>query len=169
NTTDGIFGPAALKPTGRAEFSNVPSACKRCKPTNVPGRSAVAAPLDRRYSDACRYGNEAGDVMTIPADGAFEQNLGRNAANHVALTPLGFLQRTARVFPERLSVVHGSRRYTWRQTSERCHRLAGALMARGIGRGDTVAVMAPNIPEMLEAHFGVPMTGAVLNALNVRL
>ncbi len=107
--------------------------------------------------------------MTIPADGAFEQNLGRNAANHVALTPLGFLQRTARVFPERLSVVHGSRRYTWRQTSERCHRLAGALMARGIGRGDTVAVMAPNIPEMLEAHFGVPMTGAVLNALNVRL
>src|SRR5690606_3578874 len=122
NPTDGIFGPAALKPTGRADSSNVPSACTRCKPTNGPGRSAVDAPVGRRCPDACRYGNEAGDVMTIPADGAFEQHLGRNAANHVALTPLGFLQRTARVFPERLSVVHGSRRYTWRQTSERCHR-----------------------------------------------
>ena len=66
-------------------------------------------------------------------------------------------------------MIHGERRYTWRQSLERCRRLASALAARGIGRGDTVAVMAPNMPEAFEAHFGVPMAGAVLNALNIRL
>jgi fatty-acyl-CoA synthase len=99
----------------------------------------------------------------------YEAGLDKNAANFVPLTPIGFLRRSASVYPSRLAVAHGGRRYSWREALERCRRLAGALAARGIGRGDTVAVMAPNIPEAFEAHFGVPMTGAVLNALNIRL
>ena len=105
--------------------------------------------------------------MTEPSP--YERDLDRNAANFTALTPLSFLDRTASIYPERVAVVHGDRRQTWRQTAERCRRLGSALAGRGIGKGDTVAIMAPNIPEMLEAHFGVPMTGAVLNALNIRL
>ena len=107
--------------------------------------------------------------MDPETDDPYERHLSRNAANHVPLTPLTFLDRTAAVFPDRLAVRHGKRRYSWRQAAERCRRLGSALARRGIGAGDTVAVMAPNTPEMFEAHFGVPMTGAVLNALNVRL
>jgi len=95
--------------------------------------------------------------------------LDKNEANYVPLTPIGFLVRSASVYPDRLAVSYGERRYSWRATLERCRRLAGALAACGIGRGDTVALMAPNIPEAFEAHFGVPMAGAVLNALNIRL
>jgi len=87
----------------------------------------------------------------------------------VPLSPLGFLERAASVFPKRLSVVHGKARFTWAETYARCRRLASALKKRGIGKGDTVAIMAPNVPAMVEAHFGVPMTGAALNALNYRL
>ena len=99
----------------------------------------------------------------------YDIGLDKNAANYVPLTPIGFLIRSAEVYPKRIAVVHGERRYTWREALERCRRLASALTARGIRRGDTIAVMAPNIPEALEAHFGVPMTGAVVNALNIRL
>ena len=99
----------------------------------------------------------------------YDLHLDRTPANHAPLTPLGFLERTAQVHPDRIAVVHGAVRRTWAETEARCRRLAGALAARGIGKGDTVAVMAPNIPALFEAHFGVPMTGAVLNALNVRL
>ena len=99
----------------------------------------------------------------------YEVGLDKNAANYVPLTPIGFLLRSAAVYPNRLAVVYSERRYSWRQALERCRRLAGALAASGIGRGDTVALMAPNIPEAFEAHFGVPMAGAVLNALNIRL
>src|ERR1700726_3412672 len=99
----------------------------------------------------------------------YDIGLDKNAANYVPLTPIGFLVRSASVYPNRLAVVHGERRYGWREALERCRRLASALTARGIERGDTVALMAPNIPEAFEAHFGVPMTGAVLNALNIRL
>jgi fatty-acyl-CoA synthase len=99
----------------------------------------------------------------------YEAGLDKNAANYVPLTPIGFLLRSASVYPDRLAVTHGERRYSWRAALERCRRLAGALTARGVGRGDTVALMAPNIPEAFEAHFGVPMAGAVLNALNIRL
>jgi fatty-acyl-CoA synthase len=105
-----------------------------------------------------------------PADAnPYEAGLDKNAANYVPLTPIGFLLRSAAVYPDRLAVAHGERRYSWREALERCRRLAGALAARGVGRGDTVALMAPNIPEAFEAHFGVPMAGAVLNALNIRL
>jgi fatty-acyl-CoA synthase len=99
----------------------------------------------------------------------YETDLDQNAANYAPLTPLSFLPRTAAIFPDRTAVVHGDRRYTWAEVYERCRRLASALRSLGIRRGDTVAVMATNTPPMYEAHFGVPMSGAVLNALNYRL
>ena len=96
-------------------------------------------------------------------------HLARNAANFSALTPLGFLSRAAAVYPEKLAVIHGAARFTYRQLYRRCRQFADALRRRGIGRGDTVAVLAPNVPALLEAHYGVPMAGAVINALNYRL
>jgi fatty-acyl-CoA synthase len=99
----------------------------------------------------------------------FERGLDRNAANFAPLTPLGFLERSARAWPQQPSIIHGERRFTWQETEERCRRLASALRQRGITPGDTVAVMLANTPEMFEAHFGVPMAGAVLNTLNTRL
>ena len=99
----------------------------------------------------------------------YDQDLPRNEANFAALTPLTFIERTAEVYPERLAVVHGDLRQTWAETYRRCRQLASALQRMGIGRNDTVAVMLPNTPPMVEAHFGVPMAGAVLNTLNTRL
>ena len=99
----------------------------------------------------------------------YDIGLDKNDANFVALSPLSFLERTARVYPNRLAIVHGALRQTWAQTFERCRRLASALTKRGIGLGDTVAAMLPNTPPMYEAHFGVPEIGAVLNTLNTRL
>ena len=99
----------------------------------------------------------------------YETDLDRNAANYVPLTPLSFLDRTAYIYPQRISCIHGQRRYTWKETYARCRRLASMLEAKGIGLGDTVAVMLNNTPEMFECHFGVPMTGAVLNTMNTRL
>ena len=99
----------------------------------------------------------------------FETDLDKNAANHAPLTPLGFIERTAAVYPQRVAVIHGARRYTWQETYARCRRLASALAKRGIGTGDTVAAMLANTPEMYECHFGVPMSGAVLLSLNTRL
>ena len=96
-------------------------------------------------------------------------HLTKNAANFAALTPLAFLPRAAAVYPNKLAVIHGAFRFTYRQLYDRCRRLASALRRRGVGRGDTVAIMAPNVPALLEAHYGVPMAGAVLNALNYRL
>src|SRR6201982_2232266 len=107
--------------------------------------------------------------MSTPGGNPYETGLDKNAANFVPLTPIGFLLRSASVYPNRLAIIHGERRYSWREALERCRRLAGALAARGIRRGDTIALMAPNLPEAFEAHFGVPMAGAVLNALNIRL
>ncbi|OYX88557.1 MAG: acyl-CoA synthetase, partial [Xanthobacter sp. 35-67-6] len=101
--------------------------------------------------------------------GIYDQDLDRNAANHQPLTPLGFLERTAAIFPDHSAVVHGAVRRSYRDLYARSRRLASALEKAGIGTGDTVAVMLPNIPAMVEAHYGVPMCGAVLNALNTRL
>ena len=98
----------------------------------------------------------------------YEQDLERNAANYQPLTPLTFLDWSALVYPDKTAVIHGETRYSYRELYSRCRRLASALAARGIGLGDTVAVMAPNVPALLEAHYGVPMVGAVLNAINVR-
>ena len=101
--------------------------------------------------------------------GIYEQGLQKNAANHAPLSPLSFIERSATIYPERLAITHGALRQTWAQTYARCRRLASALQKAGIGVGDTVAVMLPNTPPMVEAHFGVPMVGAVLNSLNTRL
>ncbi|MGE8444078.1 MAG: acyl-CoA synthetase [Comamonas testosteroni] len=100
---------------------------------------------------------------------SFDLNLAPNTANYAALTPLGFIARTAEVYPERLAIVHGDLRQSWAQTYARCRQLASSLQKIGIGKNDTVAVMLPNTPPMVEAHFGVPMAGAVLNTLNTRL
>ena len=102
-------------------------------------------------------------------NGIYDQHLGRNAANFVALSPVSFVERSAEVFGDLPAVVHGARRYTWAQTRDRAARLAAALRALGVVRGSTVSVMLPNSPEMVEAHYAVPALNAVLNALNTRL
>ncbi|HWY73404.1 MAG TPA: AMP-binding protein, partial [Burkholderiaceae bacterium] len=99
----------------------------------------------------------------------YDIGLDRNQANFVPLSPLSFIERTAGVYPDRIALIHGAIRQTWAQTYRRCRRLGSALAARGIGRGDTVAAMLPNVPAMFEAHFGVAMCGSVLNTLNTRL
>ena len=93
----------------------------------------------------------------------------KNAANHVPLSPLTFIARTANVFPNRIGVVHGDRRYTWAEVFARCRQLASGLNAIGIGKGDTVAIMAYNTPEMVECHYGVAASGGVMNTINTRL
>ena len=99
----------------------------------------------------------------------FDQDLPRTEANFAPISPLSFIERTAEVYPDRLAVLHGPLRQTWGQTYARARQLASALQRAGIGKNQTVAVMLPNTPPMVEAHFGVPMAGAVLNALNTRL
>ena len=98
-----------------------------------------------------------------------DRDLVRNAANHVPLSPVAFLERSALVYPGKVAVRHGRLAYTYREFAARCRRLASAMAARGIRRGDTVAILAPNVPAMLEAHYAVPALGAVLNPLNIRL
>jgi fatty-acyl-CoA synthase len=99
----------------------------------------------------------------------YERGLDRNEANHVPLTPLHSLDRCAELFPERSAIVHGAMHQTWAATRSRCRQLASALARRGVKRGDTVSIIAPNTPAMVEAHFGVPLSGAVLNTINCRL
>ncbi|WP_025916777.1 acyl-CoA synthetase [Herminiimonas sp. CN] len=99
----------------------------------------------------------------------YDLHLDRNPANYTPLTPVSFLERAASVYPERLAVIHGALRLSWAEEYARARRLASALAQRGIGAGDTVAVLLPNTPPMIDAHFGVPMIGAVLNTLNTRL
>src|SRR4051812_33487536 len=110
-----------------------------------------------------------GEPRRQPMKNIFEQGLARNEANFAPISPLSFIERAAEVYPQRLAVIHGPLRRSWSEVYERCRRLAGALSLRDIGKGDTVAVMLPNTPAMVEAHFGIPMAGAVLNALNTRL
>ena len=99
----------------------------------------------------------------------YDRDLDRGPANFVALTPVSFLVRAAAVYPRKIAVMYGDQAYTYARLHARVRRLASALQKRGIGRGDTVAVMAPNVPALLEAHYAVPMVGAVLNAINFRL
>ncbi len=99
----------------------------------------------------------------------YDTGLDRNAANHVALSPVSFVERSAEVFGDLPSVIHGRRRHTWSQTRDRTARLAAALRSLGVGRGSTVSVMLPNTPEMVEVHYAVPALNAVLNTLNTRL
>ncbi len=99
----------------------------------------------------------------------YERNLDQVAANYQVLSPLTFIERSAAVYPQRTAVVHGDLRRSWAETYARCRQLASVLAGHGVGLGDTVAVMGANTPELYECHFGVPMTGGVLNALNIRL
>ncbi|WP_170445815.1 acyl-CoA synthetase [Ruegeria arenilitoris] len=99
----------------------------------------------------------------------YQRDLDKGRANFTALSPLSYIERTAAVYPDYPAVVYGDRRHGWAQTYARCRRLASALAARGVSTGDTVSIIAANIPEMYEAHFGVPMSGAVLNTINTRL
>ncbi len=110
-----------------------------------------------------------GSTSANRPENAYATGLDQCAANHVALTPISFLARAAHVHPERIACIHGARRTTYDELYKRARRLASALAARGIGPGDTVSVMAPNVPALLEAHYAVPMLGAVLNAINTRL
>ncbi|HAT85320.1 MAG TPA: acyl-CoA synthetase, partial [Rhizobiales bacterium] len=103
--------------------------------------------------------------MTNP----FDSNLDKNPANHIPLSPLTFLERSATIHPEHTAWVHGKNRKTYGEFYNRCRQFASALSKRGLGKGDVVSVMLPNIPAMLEAHYGVPMVGAVLHTINTRL
>src|SRR6476660_1284187 len=99
----------------------------------------------------------------------FDQDLPRTAANFSPMSPLSFIERAAQVYPDKPAIVHGELRRSWSEHYARCRQLASALVRHGIGKGDTVAAILPNTPPMAEAHFGIPMSGAVLNALNTRL
>lgn len=105
----------------------------------------------------------------MESNNPYLSGLDRNAANYVPLSPLSYIKRTAFIYPQRISVIQGDRQFTWKETYSRCRQLAAALKSRGVKEGDTVAVMLPNVSAMVEAHFGIPMVGAVLNTLNTRL
>jgi fatty-acyl-CoA synthase len=131
----------------------------------APGVGAVSSTTEGRGARRSLSFTEG----TMPRPDPYAQDLDRNAANYTPLSPLSLIARTAYTYPDHVAVIHGERRYTWAQTYARCRRLGSALARAGVGVGDTVAVMAANTPEMVEVHFGVPMTGAVLNTLNTRL
>src|SRR5207237_3454411 len=151
--------PALRRKRGR-EVTSLPRLRGRERPA-PSGVGGWGLPLD-----AIRRGA----IRMAPMEPIYDApHLARNPANCAALTPLGFLARAAAIYPDKLAVVHGDRRFTYRQFDERCRRFADALRRRGIAPGDTVAVMAPNVPALPEAHYAVPMAGAVLNALNYRL
>src|SRR4029079_15850029 len=107
--------------------------------------------------------------VSLPADHPYVRDLAPNAANYVPLSPVAFLERSERVYPTRIAVRHGARAFTYAEFGARGRRLASALTRAGVRRGDTVAIVAPNVPALLEAHYAVPGIGAVLNALNYRL
>ncbi len=140
----------------------------------LPGSPPSIAPAGTNrgkfpYNRALGIGRQADGAMSRKSSHRYEKDLGKTAANYTPLTPLGFIERAASVFPDHTAVIHGEIERGWAETYARCRRLASALAARGIGVGDTVAVMALNVPAHYEAHFGVPMVGAVLNSINTRL
>ena len=100
---------------------------------------------------------------------SFEKDLDKNFANFVPLSPITFIERAKDVYPEYESVIYGERKYTWKETYDRCVQFASSLEKKGIGLGDTVSILAANTPELFEAHYSIPMTGAVINAINIRL
>ncbi len=157
---------------GKVRAKKVAAKLASAKPPSPKpiGRTPLRRPLKSRPSVARLPGaRPAPHKAHARAANIFERDLDKNAANFAQLTPIQFLERSAAVFPEHLALIHGARRQTWAETYARCRQLASALEKVGIGLGDTVTIMAPNIPEMYEAHFGVPMTGGVLNCLNTRL
>ena len=159
----------AAKPVAKRATVKKPApkkSAKRAAPKPVPAPRARGARLRRGTAGAPR---PAGRLKPVIGRNAYETDLDRNAANYQALTPLSFLERAAYVFGERTAIVHGNQRFTYADYYMRAKKLASALARHGIKRGDTVAVMLANTPPMLEAHYGVPMTGGVVNTLNTRL
>src|SRR5258708_17315936 len=154
-------------PAARGGAKTKKPARKVARPIAKPAapKPIARAPLRRRIPGARPAPHKA---PALPGN-IYERDLDKTPANYATLTPLQFLERTASVYPERLALVHGPRRQTWAETYARCRKLASALEKAGIDKGDTVTIMAPNIPEMDEAHFDVPMSGAGLNCLNTRL
>ncbi|HEY8699277.1 MAG TPA: acyl-CoA synthetase [Rhizomicrobium sp.] len=136
------------------------------RPRKTPGPRPRKSFVRRGAQAALRLAQRLKPVLSRHP---YDSDLERNAANYQPLTPLSFLERAASVFPARTAIVHGDQQFTYTQFYERARRLASALAKRGIKKGDTVAVMLANTPPMLEAHYGVPMSGGVLNTLNTRL
>src|SRR6185436_6575138 len=146
---------------------------KKAKRSNLkskaPARKAkpVKAAAKRKIAPAKKQ--QAKPARTAKRPSPYTVDLDKNPANYQPLTPLSFLERSASTFPDTVAIIHGEQRITYRDFYARCRRLASALKKRGIGVGDTVAVLAPNVPAMLDAHYGIAMLGAVLNAINYRL
>jgi fatty-acyl-CoA synthase len=168
----------AKKPVGRVARKVAPKKTatpKKATTRKIAAPKPLARPGERRpvksRTSVTRLAppRPVSHKTALAAHNIYERDLDRTPANFAALTPLQFIERTASVYPDHVALIHGERRQNWAETYARCRRLASALVKVGIGVGDTVAIMAPNIPEMYEAHFGVPMTGGVLNSLNTRL
>ncbi|SJZ40383.1 fatty-acyl-CoA synthase [Enhydrobacter aerosaccus] len=156
----------AAKPAGRG----TKAAAKKAQAGKPALRPALRRPVKNRPSVARVPAARPAPHKTPTLNhNIYERDLEKTGANYAPLTPLQFLERSASVYPDHVALIHGPRRQSWAETYARCRQLASALENVGIGVGDTVAIMAPNIPEMYEAHFGVPMAGAVLNSLNTRL
>ncbi|MGH6629139.1 MAG: AMP-binding protein, partial [Burkholderiales bacterium] len=136
-------------------------------PKRVIGYHWATSIVRRRLCLAVTFPDRSGAALSRA--NPYSTGLDKTPANFVQLSPLSFLARAAEVYPGRTAVVHGDRQLSWAEVYSRCRRLASALAARGVTAGDTVAVMAPNVPAMFEAHYGIAMAGAVINALNTRL
>jgi fatty-acyl-CoA synthase len=161
----------AKKPAKPAPKKKARAAKPEPKPAarSAQRKPPVRATAGNRRRPAQPRGRAAHPVKTRLARNPYDTDLDRNAANYQPLTPITFLERAAKVFPERIAIIHGARRWNYAEFYTRARKLASALARHGIKRGDTVAAMMTNTPGMLELHYGVPMTGGVLNTLNTRL
>jgi fatty-acyl-CoA synthase len=154
----------------RSAAKVAPKKAAPAKPAAKPASKAPSKPIARKpLRRRLPAPRPAPHKMPAGPVGIYARDLDKTPANYAPLTPLQFIERTASVYPNKPAIIHGTRRQSWIETYRRCRKLASALERQGIRTGDTVAIMAPNIPEMYEAHFGVPMCGAVLNSLNTRL
>ena len=165
-----VIAPKKIVAAKKAVAPKKAPASRKVAAPKPLGRPGLRRPVKSRTSvTRLAAPRPVSHKTALAAHNIYERDLDRTPANYAALTPLQFIERTASVYPDHVALIHGQRRQTWAETYARCRRLASALLKVGIGVGDTVAIMAPNIPEMYEAHFGVPMTGGVLNSLNTRL
>jgi fatty-acyl-CoA synthase len=158
----------AAKPVKTARKARVKVKTKKAVRKKAPAKKTLPPQRPGRRADKPRFRPVRGPQMRLGAS-AYDRDLDRNPANYQPLTPLSFLERAAGVFPDHVAILHGAQKFSYARFYERARRLASALRKRGIRKGDTVAVLLANSPPMLEAHYGVPMLGAVLNTLNTRL
>src|SRR5580704_16845785 len=165
--------PAAQKKPAKPASKRAKSPAKKTAKPLAKGAAKRATTLRSRKAHVHRKDGtamrRAVRSKSVLGRNPYETGLDRNPANYQPLTPITFLERAASVFPGRKAVVHGRTSYDYATFYARARRLASALSRQGVRKGDTVAVMLANTPPMLEAHYGVPMTGGVLNTLNTRL